>query len=123
MSRPAVPWDEVRRRYQQGEEPASLAQRYGVSVDTVRRHARQERWNGAGRPDVRPRLAQACRQLQCAAAAMMSRAETDGEVSVKDVKELAALLRELAALEKSLVQEAPPAVRVVLAPETEAWSV
>ncbi len=69
------------------------------------------------------KLRQAVRRLSVCAARLAEEAES-GAADVRSVKELAAVLRELAALGRALEQEEEKdeTVRVVLTEEVEPWS-
>ena len=144
MSRPKIPWERLRDAYEKGADPCALAQQYGVSCSTVRRHIRAEGWTASCKPhaitftkgdpsrppagkkppeqSVLPQLHQAARRLQEAAAALLAAAEGGDEVSIRDVQDLAALLRELTNLALSLDESGPGLVRVVLEPPLEDWA-
>ncbi len=119
----SVPWQEVRRRYEQGEKCAALAREYGVSVSTVSRRARAEQWGGeATLAASRESMRRALRQLEQSAEVLLQRVQSEDAANAREIKDLAALLRDLAALEKSLGEDAPALIRVVLSEPLEDWA-
>jgi len=123
MKRKNVPWQEVRRRYEQGEGSAALAREYGVSPSTVRRHAKAQRWDGdtplaASGESMR----RSVRQLQQSAETLLRRVQSEDAANTREIKDLAALLRDLAALDKALGEDAPHLIRVVLSEPLEDWA-
>lgn len=123
MKRATVPWQEIRGRFARGETCAALAQCYGIAPSTVARHARQEQWQRAqGDSSSRHRMEQAVEKLQRAAEELLTRLQSGDADNVRQVKDLASLLRELAALEKSLEEDRPVAVRVVLSQPLDDWA-
>ena len=84
-----------------------LAKEYGVSVQTVGRHARKENWVSGCRNERRRRtesrdcLLEMTRALMRGAKRAAEEAEK-GEVCTKELKELAGILQTLAGLEKEL---------------------
>ena len=130
MTKRRAPWEEVRARYETGGcTYQQLAEEYGVSVQSVRMHARKERWKGRrtkknsrGGAD-RQCLRQVAKALMTAARQAAAQAE-DGEVSIKELKEMAGVLQTLAGLERTLRADEPETaetVRVVLG-DAEEWS-
>ena len=147
MTRRKIPWEDIRAAYGEGVTRQALAQRYAVSYSALSRHIRTEGWTVAPAEtlsdkmpadpsapkkaparrrspgkSVFPRLRQAARRLQQTAAVLLSAAENGDEVSIRDVKELAALLRELTALAHSIESSQPEPVRVVLEPPLDEWA-
>ena len=115
-----VPWEQVRRDYEQeGATDQVLSERYGVSTSTISRRARAEAWdrnNSAGRC-----LAAVTRQLMGAVEETLT--DRSAPVSVRELKDLTALVRELLTLQE--LAEGPQAqdesLRVVLEGEAESW--
>ena len=63
MHKTAAPWEELREKYEAGGYTyMQLAKEYGVSVQTVGRHARKERWVSGCRNERR-RRAERCRSM------------------------------------------------------------
>lgn len=100
-----IPWTEIRREYERGGTSyAGLGRRYGLSAYTIGNHARQENWQGRSREEkkkasVENWMTAAVRQLRRS----IEKSAKDGEgVSVKEMKELTAMLRELLNLEQTL---------------------
>ena len=147
MSRRQIPWEEIRAAYGEGATRKARIQRYGVPYSTLSNHIRAEGWTVSPEETlsdkisadplapkkaparrrspgktVLPRLRQAARRLQQTAAVLLSAAENGDEVSIRDVKELAALLRELTALAHSIESSQPEPVRVVLEPPLDEWA-
>lgn len=84
-----------------------LAKEYGVSVQSVGRHARKENWVSGCRNERRRRaesrncLLEMTRALMRGAKRAAEEAEK-GEACTKELKELAGILQTLAGLEKEL---------------------
>ncbi|MBO4854656.1 MAG: hypothetical protein J5482_05925 [Oscillospiraceae bacterium] len=149
MIRPKIAWEPLRDAYEKGASPHQLAQQYSVSLSAVYRHIRADGWTpppkrkSASRraaPDKKtasprlpagkqmsagsmlPQLHQAALRLQKTAAILLTAAENGDEVSIREVKDLASLLRELATLTVSLDESGPDLVRVVLEPPLDEWA-
>ena len=107
MHKTAAPWEELREKYEAGGYTyMQLAKEYGVSVQTVGRHARKENWVSG------------CRNEKRAA----EEAEK-GEACTKELKELAGILQTLAGLEKELGGgTAAQTVQVLMGEEVRALS-
>lgn len=130
MAERRIPWEEVRSRYEgSGCTYRQLAEEYGVSIQSIWTHAQKECWKGR-RTRGRDQSAADRRCLRQTAKALMTAARQaaaqvkDGEVSIKELKELAGVLQKLTGLEKMLRDGEPAAaepVQVVLG-EAEEWS-
>ena len=108
MHKTAAPWEELREKYEAGGYTyMQLAKEYGVSVQTVGRHARKENWVSGCRNERRRRaesrdcLLEMTRALMRGAKRAAEEAEK-GEACTKELKELAGILQTLAGLEKEL---------------------
>ena len=90
-----------------GAKTSALAKEYGVSVQSVGRHARKEKWVSGCRHERRRRaesrdcLLEMTRALMRGAKRAAEEAEK-GEACTKELKELAGILQTLAGLEKEL---------------------
>ena len=120
-----IPWEEIREKYEEGGwSYSALAREYGAVPSTVSKRARKERWKGAGEyrreEPVGKCLASAARQLS----ASVNETVRQGEASVKELKELTAMLRELVGLQETIAQQQKEAgeLRVVMEDEAEEWS-
>lgn len=114
-----VPWEQVRRDYEQGATCQLLAERYGVSTSTVSRRAKAEEWS---RQNSTERcLAAVTRQLMGAVEETLT--DRSAPVSVRELKDLTALVRELLTLQELADGEQAQAetLRVVLEGEAEQW--
>ena len=130
MAKRCTPWEEVRARYETEDcTYRQLAEEYGVSIQSIWTHAQKECWKGRrtrGRDqsiDDRRYLRQVAKALMTAARQAAAQVE-DGEVSIKELKEMAGVLQTLTGLEKTLREEEPAAaetVQVVLG-DAEKWS-
>ena len=130
MAKRCTPWEEVRARYETEDcTYRQLAEEYGVSIQSIWTHAQKECWKGRrtrGRDqsiDDRRYLRQVAKALMTAARQAAAQVE-DGEVSIKELKEMAGVLQTLTGLEKTLREEEPAAaetVQVVLG-DAEEWS-
>ena len=94
MHKTAAPWEELREKYEAGGYTyMQLAKEYGVSVQTVGRHARKENWVSGCRNERRRRAeSRACllemtRALMRGAKRAAEEAEK-GEACTKELKEL-----------------------------------
>lgn len=108
MHKTAAPWEELREKYEAGGYTyMQLAKEYGVSVQSVGRHARKEKWVSGCRNERRRRaesrdcLLEMTRALMRGAKWAAEEAEK-GEACTKELKELAGILQTLAGLEKEL---------------------
>ena len=130
MAKRCTPWKEVRARYETEDcTYRQLAEEYGVSIQSIWTHAQKESWKGRrtrGRDqsiDDRRYLRQVAKALMTAVRQAAAQVE-DGEVSIKELKEMAGVLQTLTGLEKTLREEEPAAaetVQVVLG-DAEEWS-
>ena len=109
MHKTAAPWEELREKYEAGGYTyMQLAKEYGVSVQTVGRHARKENWVSGCRNERRRRaesrncLLEMTRALMRGAKRAAEEAEK-GEACTKELKELAE--------DKLLFEEEPPRLR------------
>jgi uncharacterized protein YjcR len=118
-----IPWQEARSAFRAGATLADLGRRYGVDPTTVAYHCRREGWAAdlPEAPAVLPRRDLIAR-LEGLAASLLSAAERGEVGSVKDVKDLAALAKDLAALRRGQTADAPAVIRVELSPEVEPWA-
>ena len=129
MHKTAAPWEELREKYEAGGYTyMQLAKEYGVSVQTVGRHARKEKWVSGCRNERRRRaesrncLLQMTRALMRGAKRAAEEAEK-GEACTKELKELAGILQTLAGLEKELGGgTAVQTVQVLMGEEVRALS-
>ena len=118
-----IPWSRMKREYEAGETQTALAERYGVSVSTVSRRARLENWGRRGSAD------KAVETLEQVSARLLDAARTallcdTGEMSIREMKDLAALVREVQAMrDAQRGRDEGETVRVVLEGEAEKWSV
>ena len=100
-----IPWAEIQKEYERGGiSYAVLGQRYGVSAGTVGKHARRENWQGRSRKEkkqlsVENWMTTAAQQLR---RSIEKSAKSEEGVSVKELKELTVMLRELLNLEQAL---------------------
>ena len=127
MAMKDLKWSQMRREYEQGATFAALAEQHGTSVSTLSRRARLEGWGRRGCKRNEPGLrSMATVTQQLLESAQQTLGGDCGAMSVKEMKEMAGLVRELMALRTALAEqngERVPAVRVVLADELEKWSV
>ena len=125
MAKRCTPWEEVRARYEtEGCTYGQLAEEYGVSIQSIWTHAQKECWKGRSQSAADRRyLRQVAEALMNAARQAAAQVE-DGEVSIKELKEMAGVLQTLMGLEKTLREDEPEAaetVQVVLG-DAEEWS-
>jgi uncharacterized protein YjcR len=123
-----IKWSQLRRDYEHGATYAQLAQLYGASPATICRRARLEGWGrrgstaGTARPGC---LEKVTGQLVEVAGRMMEQQEES--MSVKELRDMAALVRELAALQAAQRQQeegsSVPSICVRLEGDVEKWSV
>ena len=72
---------------------------------------------------IKESLALSAQQLSKAARELLGRTEAGEEVSIRDIKELTAVLKELLSLENTLAGESrAESIRVVFEGEAEEWS-
>ncbi len=127
-----IPWAEIREKYEAGEGSyAALGRRYGVSEATVGNRARSENWKGRSRGRASKKnamedcLASAAQQLRRSVEETMERGEN---VSVKELKELTVMLRELMNLEQAVAEreksgeEQQEQLRIVMEEDAAAYS-
>ncbi len=127
-----IPWAEIREKYEAGEGSyAALGRRYGVSGAAVGKRARREHWAGrrtgqkSEKSAMEDCLASAARQLRRSVEETM---ECGENVSVKELKELTVMLRELMNLEQAVsdrerMEEAQRGqLRIVMEEDTAAYS-
>lgn len=117
-----VKWSQARREYERGATYTALAEKYGVSIATVSRRARLEGWGKRGQMRVGGGTIAlvAERLLAAAETALLS---DEGTMTIREMKELAGLVRELTALRDAEERgDDSGTVRVVLEGETERWS-
>lgn len=118
-----LPWDAMRRAFEkEGLTCREIAQRFGVGYSTVTEHAREEGWTpGGGQETDLTGLVQRLTETVLAALEDLRQSE---QPDIRSVKELTAMLRDLANLDKALEsrQTEETVIRVELAPEAEAWS-
>ena len=127
-----VPWAELRAAYGAGASCADLARRWGLHPSTVYRRCRQEGWRcGAGDPagtrgtETVPAAGpgeELTARLEALTADLLAAADR-GEVSIREVKDLAALAKDLAALRRARGEDVPNLVRVELSKDLVPWTV
>lgn len=125
MHKSRNPWEEMRKKYEAGGYSyRRLAEEYGVAVQSVSVHARSELWKGRKRrADTGQKCLTQVREALMNAAEEAARQARGGDVSIKELKELADVLQKLAGLEKTLGSTAAPEpVQVVLEGEAEELS-
>ena len=119
-----VPWEEVRERYEKEKVSIrQLAAEYGITARAISYHVKKEGWK---RGERIPTTAEACvastmKQL----AKQLSRVENGEEVSMGEIKELTAVLKDLVKVKESLEENdggEEKTVRVEMSEEIEAWS-
>ena len=116
----SVPWEQLRWEYEQENATYQvLAERYGVSVSTISRRARAEEWSRRSSTDRC--LAAVTRQLMGAVEETLT--DRSAPVSVRELKDLTALVRELLTLQELAEgpKEQDEGLRVVLEGEAESW--
>ena len=132
MKRGAVDWDEIKSKYETGMYTyRRLAEEYGLSLQTVYRHACKGMWQRdrveTERQMLRRCLKAAAEMLETAAKEATERME-NGEGSLKEVKELGGLLQTLVTAAEKLYrpekseEAADSRIEVVLSAETEELS-
>ena len=124
MSRGKEFWQEVRRAYENGEGSyRTLARRFAVSRSTVEAHGKNEGWGKGGKAALPATDLQAAAcKLSGAAMRAVDRLE-EGEMDVKTIRDLTALVKELNQLMKNAGEDAGESlVRVQWSEEAQAWS-
>ena len=124
MNRGKEFWQEVRRAYENGEGSyRTLARRFAVSRSTVEAHGKNEGWGKSGQAALPAADLQAAAwKLSGAAMRAVDRLE-EGEMDVKTIRDLTALVKELNQLMKNAGEEAGESlVRVQWSEEAQAWS-
>ena len=115
MSR-SVPWAELRAAYRAGVGCKELSVRYGVPLTTLYSRRRRESWDA---PESR--LEDLTARLETLTGALLSAPEGDA-VSVRDAKELAALVKDLTALRRGRSEDVPGLIRVELSEDVAPWA-
>ncbi len=123
-----IPWSRLRREYEHGATYTALAEKYGTSPSSVSRRARMEGWGRRGSAPDPIRTGESMERLteQLLEAAQRTLSGEMDNLSVKEMKELAGLVREILALRSAARGErddGAQTVRVVLEGETEQWGV
>ena len=124
MNRGKEFWQEVRRAYENGEGSyRTLARRFAVSRSTVEAHGKNEGWGKGGQASLPAAYLQAAAwKLSGAAMRAVDRLE-EGEMDVKTIRDLTALVKELNQLMKNAGEDAGESlVRVQWSEEAQAWS-
>ena len=124
MNRGKEFWQEVRRAYENGEGSyRTLARRFAVSRSTVEAHGKNEGWGKGGQATLPATDLQAAAwKLSGAAMRAVDRLE-EGEMDVKTIRDLTALVKELNQLMKNAGEDAGESlVRVQWSEEAQAWS-
>ena len=124
MNRGKEFWQEVRRAYENGEGSyRTLARRFAVSRSTVEAHGKNEGWGKGGQAALSATDLQAAAwKLSGAAMRAVDRLE-EGEMDVKTIRDLTALVKELNQLMKNAGEDAGESlVRVQWSEEAQAWS-
>ena len=115
MSR-SIPWQEIRSAYRAGATCRELAERYGVAQATLYDRRKRENWDDAPAP-----LDDLTARLEALVTSLLT-ASDGGDVTVKDVKELAALVKDLTALRRGRRDDAPAVIRVELSEDVAPWA-
>ena len=131
MKRKDIAWDALRRRYEAGEGSyRTLGAEYGVSSSCISQKSIAEGWSKPERLKQRrgetgePWLTAASRQL-AAAAQQTIRQKNSEELSVKELKELAGVLKELMALQQTVSgkeEQQEKRIHLVLEGDIRRWS-
>lgn len=111
-----IPWEEVRGAYRSGATCRDLAEKYGIAPGTLYDRRRRERWDA---PDAR--LDALTERLEALITSLLA-APDAAAGSVKDVKELAALVKDLSALRRGRGEETPAVIRVELSEDVAPWA-
>lgn len=131
MEKKKYPWEEIREKYENGGWTyAALGRAYGLSAAKIGQKARQEEWKGASGGGQRKKSMAAClsaaaRQLSQAVTDTVRQGGEEGSVSVKELKELTAMLRELVNLQQTLEskeKDGTQCIRIVMDEDAELWS-
>ena len=116
-----IPWRQIRRDYEAGVTYRQLAEQYGVPTSTLGRRGRAEGWRRRD-PDWLERY------VEEVAARLLTAAEellhSPQPLTLRELKDLTALLRELDSLRQTVRQQdsaADEQVRVVLEGELARW--
>lgn len=127
MAVKTVQWSRLRREYEQGATYQKLAEKYGVSTASVGRRSKAENWGKRGSARRELTVEQAAAQVaqRLLTAANQTLEDDSASLSVKEMKELAGLVREALALRQLSdgAGSGAGAVRVVLEGDVERWSV
>lgn len=129
MALRTLDWRRIRQRYERGETYEELSRAFGVSVATIGRHRKAEGWEERGAARGKLMAGQCVEELarEMLRAARTALAESEGGASVREMRDLVALVRELLALQRMAREEQDAGreerVRVVLDREVEDWSV
>ena len=124
MNRGKEFWQEVRRAYENGEGSYEvLAERFGVCRQAVGLHRKKEGWvKNATKPQPMPDMQAVADKLSAVAMRAVDRLE-EGEMDVKTIRDLTALVKELNQLMKNAGEDAGESlVRVQWSEEAQAWS-
>ena len=117
-----VNWAAIRCERELGATFRALAEKHGLSVATLYRRARMEGWG-----ERNSRAEDTAEVVSRLRLAMLETLEDENvTLTIRDMKDLAALTRELLALEDAAHKSdetGAPEVRLVLADEVERWSV
>lgn len=124
-----VPWQAIRAQYERGGiSYMGLSKAFGVPASVIGKRAKREDWGGerkrrAGKKQQGD-LYEVADRLIAMVSEMVGRAEGEGQMDVKTLKELTAVLRELNHLSRSRAEENNDGavVRVVMEGDTEEWS-
>lgn len=131
MEKQEYPWEEIQAKYEGGGWTyAALGRAYGLTAARIGQKARQEGWkrpSGGGKPKkpMAACLAVAARQLSLAVAETVRQGGEDGSVSVKELKELTAMLRELVNLQQTLEskeKDSAKCIHIVMDEDAALWS-
>ncbi len=133
MNNKNIAWEELRRRYENGEGTyRALGEEYGISASRISQKATQEGWHKKKRKPAGKKkkaaqwwLSEAAQQISQAAQAAVYDGEKE-KLTVKELKELAGVLKELIQLQKTMAGSDAPQekrVHVVMDDEVEKWSV
>ena len=109
-----IPWAEVRAAYRAGASCRELAEQYGVASTTLYEHRKRENWDAPVST-----LDELTARLEALTTSLLAAPESDA-VSVKDVKEMAALIKDLTALRRSKAEDG--VIRVELSEDVAPWA-
>ena len=131
MVKKEVDWAALRRAYEAGEGSyRTLGEAFGISVARIAQVAKQEGWGGRRRRTAEDRetaqqwLCEAAQDL-CAEAREIIRLSRVDRPSVKELKEMAAVLKDLVSLQQSLEgggEAQENCLRIVMEDEVAKWS-